>query len=842
MILRNPQMLLLLLALPLGYLLWRWRGGRVTRLTLALRLLIVGLLVLALADPVLGRPSTGAGTQVLLVDQSDSLSERGKAALREQAARLSAGSTARVLFFGANASPPPGTDGQTPQELRTDATDIAAALRAAGELIGTANGRVLLLSDGGQTRGDALAEARVLQARGIAVDTYAYNPPGQADVWVTRVEAPRTLRQGEDYSVGVTIGSTSEGRVRLELFDGNRLLEAREVPVTPGEQTVEPFRARAASPGVARLRAVITAEPDAFPQNNSAAATAIVAPPPRVLVVEGSSGGAAPLRVGLREAGIETDVIDAGRLPAQLARLDAYEGVVLVNVPAGDLSLDQMTTLREFVRSEGRGLVVTGGRSSFTLGAYKDTPLEQALPVEMTPPPRPERSEVTMLLILDQSASMGASSGASKLDMAKEAAILATQSLRDEDRVGLLAFDTQQQWVVPFQQLGTGLSLGQIQEQIGQIGLGGGTDIYGALAASLPELARQPGQVRHAVLLTDGRSFSSAREPYRALLAQARALNITLSTIAIGEDSDTELLKELAQEGAGRYHFAADPEDIPRLTLQESEIARTEPQVEAQFRAQQPAPHPLLREIGAAQIPELDGYVATTLKPEADLVLESPDTDPVLASWQYGLGRAVAWTPSVEAPWAESWERWPQYSEFWAQIVRYTLPEPDSGPLQVRVTPRAGETLISVDSLLPGGAALDLADTRATLTLPDGGSRVVELRQTGPGSYAASVRLPTDGPYTISVEQRKDAQQRNAEIGYVQPYPAEYLPVSGGAELLAEISAAAGGTALAQLPDAALAGEVGGGSAPISLAPWLLLVAALLWPVEVAARRGWLRL
>jgi uncharacterized membrane protein len=840
MILRNPQFLLLLLLLPLGYLLWRWRGARVARGVLALRLAIVALVVLALAEPLLGRPGGSDGTQVLLVDQSDSLGETGKAALRQQAGALARSSGARVLYFGANTAAPAQDPGAAPPELRGDASDIAGALRAAGELIGARGGRVLLLSDGGQTRGDALAEAQALKARGVAIDTYAYRAPDQADVWVAQVDAPGTLRQGEEYSVTVTVGSTSAGRARLDLFDGEQLIESREIPVEPGEAAQAPFRTRAVRPGVARLRAVVTAEPDLFAQNNSAAATALVAPQPKVLIVEGSSGGSAPLRVGLREAGIQADLLQAGSLPSQIARLAPYEGVVLVNVPASDMTLDQMTTLREFVRSEGRGLVVAGGRSSLTLGAYKDTPLEQALPVSMTPPPRPERSQVTMLLIIDHSASMGAASGASKLDMAKEAAILATQSLRDEDRVGVLVFDTNQEWAVPFQAIGSGLSLGQIQEQIGKVGLGGGTDIYEALNLGLPELARQPGKVRHAVLLTDGRSFSSARGPYRQLLAVMRAQNITLSAIAIGDDSDTDLLRELAQAGAGRYHFAAQPEDIPRLTLQESEIARTDPQVEREFQADQPAPHPLLRDIAAAQLPQLEGYVATTLKPEADQVLESPDRDPVLASWQYGLGRAVVWTPSVEAPWADRWANWPEYGRFWAQLVRYTLPEPDSGPLQVRVGARGAETLINVDSLQPGGTALDLADTSATITLPDGTSRLVPLRQTGPGRYAASVSLPQSGPYTIDVEQRKDAEQRSTAVGYVQPYSPEYLPVADGAALLERISAAGGGTALASLPAGGPAAPAGG--AAQSLSPWLLLLAALLWPVEVALRRGWLRI
>src|SRR5262249_5004675 len=159
-------------------------------------------------------------------------------------------------------------------------------------------------------------------------------------------------------------------------------------------------------------------QPDTVDRNNSAAATALIAPPPKVLLVEGQGGAAAPLRTALRPAGVTTEVIDPAVLSSRLSDLDAYEGIVLVDVPAGALTLDQMTTLREFVRSEGRGLVATGGRASFTLGAYKDTPLEEVLPVSMTPPPRAKRPDVTMLLIVDQSASMATGLRVSKLDMA----------------------------------------------------------------------------------------------------------------------------------------------------------------------------------------------------------------------------------------------------------------------------------------------------------------------------------------------------------------------------------------------------------------------------------------
>ena len=340
--------------------------------------------------------------------------------------------------------------------------------------------------------------------------------------------------------------------------------------------------------------------------------------------------------------------------------------------------------------------------------------------------------------------------------------------------------------------------------------------------------------------MTDGQSFvNGSCGPYNVLIDRARAANITLSAIAIGQDADTELLQQLARWGAGRYHFADQPEDIPRLTLIESQIASAEPQIEGQFRANLQASHPLLRDFTPNQIPQLEGYVGTTIKPDAELVLKSPDDDPVLATWQYGLGRAVAWTPSVESPWAEDWPNWPDYGKFWAQIIRYTLPDPDSGPLQARITPHADSATIAVDSLAPSGEAIDLADTAATVTLPDGVTRHIPLRQTAPGHYAAEVSLPATGPYALEIEQRKDDKLRVAHAGYVQPPSAEYLPNDGGAALLARISAATGGQVLSATATVAAPAPT-----PVSdaraLWPWLLLVAALLWPLEIAVRRGWL--
>lgn len=843
MILRNPQLLWLLLTLPTFVLFWRWHGVRVPAAALALRLLTVTLLILALADPFIGVAPSPEDALVVLVDQSDSLSESARTVLRTQIAELarSVGSGAKVLYFGANVVSGGEQEGAAlPAALDPGGSDLAAALRAARALL-PGGGQIILVSDGLATSPDALVEGRLAAQAGVRVDVAPVAPAEAPEVAITGLNVPRTLRLGEAYPIEINVRSTGapvSGRLRL--WEGEVLLGDEEVLLTPGEEVFS-FSHTASVVGVVRLRAELeTPVGDTFSANNRAAAVAEVNPPPQVLLVAASDDEAALLGDALRRQGVETRRVRPAEMPSRLVDFAAYDGVVLVDVPAAALSLDQMASVRELVRSEGRGLVAIGGRNSFTLGAYKDTPLEEALPVTMEPPPRPQRTEIALLLIVDRSASMTAAVGVSKFDMAKEAAILATESLKPEDRIGVLAFDTGQLWVVPFQQVGEGASLAAIQQAILDLPSGGGTDIELALTEGLPALARQPTSLRHAVLLTDGRSFTNNMASYERLVQTARDQQITLSTIAIGEDADTALLDQLARWGAGRYYFAERPEDIPRLTLLESQIARSAPVVEGVVQPALDHPHPIVRDFAPAELPDLAGYVAATARPAADVVLRSPEDDPLLAAWQYGLGRAVAWTPTAGEPWAGAWTRWEGFERFWAQMVRYTLPEPDSGPLQVRIEARPGGSRLVVDALQPGGAPLDLATVNARVTLPDGEQRAFDVPQTAPGRYTQDLVLPAPGAYLVSVALVHEGRLQQRDVGFVQPIAPEYRqrgdPAEGRA-LLEAIAAATGGTVLADPGQAGLP-AARALEAPEGLWPWLLGLALGLWVLEIAVRRG----
>ncbi len=240
---------------------------------------------------------------MLLVDQSDSLDESGKAALRDQAATLVSAQPERIklLYFGADTAAPD----EAP--ARADNSDIAGALLAARELVGGSGGRIVLLSDGAQTRGDALAMA---QALGVPVDTLGSLALARPEIWVSAVDMPQTLREGEEYTIEVVASSSDAATARLTLDDGSAQLAAQDVQLTPGENRLT-FRARAGQPGILRLRAALDGGPDTFAQNNQVSATALVAPQPRVLLVESQPSAAAQLRAALRPAGVIAEIISA---------------------------------------------------------------------------------------------------------------------------------------------------------------------------------------------------------------------------------------------------------------------------------------------------------------------------------------------------------------------------------------------------------------------------------------------------------------------------------------------------------------------------------------------------
>jgi hypothetical protein len=136
------------------------------------------------------------------------------------------------------------------------------------------------------------------------------------------------------------------------------------------------------------------------------------------------------------------------------------------------------------------------------------------------------------------------------------------------------------------------------------------------------------------------------------------------------------------------------------------------------------------------------------------------DPCPLLAWWRYGLGRAVAFTSSLEEDWAPEWRMWGRSARdgsterllpFWNDWIRWAARRDGGG----RVRVHADDGGVKVELRGGGGDPLpDGMDYVARLLF--GGRKIEEkpMVQEGIGSYGARFETDAPGYYRITVFDR----------------------------------------------------------------------------------------
>ena len=706
--------------------------------------------------------------------------------------------------------------------------------------------RLVLLSDGGENVGTAIDQAAQAALEGVPIDVVPLPGVSSADLRVDGVSAPTSAWEGEPITVlaGVETGRAGPATVDL-LVDGE--VWASEEAALPEGLSSQAFTVDNLPPGFHALEVRVQGDPEANRRadDDRAPHGIVVRDRPRILLIVPEGADPGVMRGILERGGTEVTVTDPAGIPSRLSELGAWDGFVLDNVPATALTFDQVAGLREATRSLGRGLVVIGGTSSYGPGAYAGTPLEDALPVTVKVTDGRERQRVALLLIMDKSGSMGYDplGGKGKIEMAKEAVRLAARSLADGDQVGIIVFNDRQEWVVPLTTIGDESTREAIDRKIAAIEPDGGTEILPALSVGLDAIRNAEADARHIVLLSDGKARTGTRESYQRLLDDALADRTTLSTIAIGEDADTDLLNFLADEGGGRYHFTVRDEEIPQLTLEEARSAGSQSIIRGAFRPIQAAPSPILAGIDPATLPELAGYDFAEAKPDAQVILTSDREDPVLAKWQYGLGRVVAWTADNGSDLAAPWAAWDGYDDFWAAAVRWALPDPERRPLTVSTRREGADVVLTVTAAGESGDFADFLPTFATVTSATGEPVAArELAQTAPGEYTLRLPAPEPGAYAVEVRQERPGGPLVETAGITVPPSPESLPAPEGPALLASLAARTGGRVLSLDDPGAVWDAPAAGGSPLRehRAVWYvpLTLALLLFVADVAARMG----
>ncbi len=633
------------------------------------------------------------------------------------------------------------------------ATDIEGAIsRAIAMIPADASGRIVVLTDGRQTRGEVANTAKALAASDIELLSLLYQSEMGKDAYVENVSIPTYLHPGDLYSVRVTVESNYDTDANLLVRNGSFAISESKVHLNKGsnsfvlQQTVsgenlETFTVEVVSPG------------DECADNNAYNAYAVVEAPPRVLIISGMAQDSKNTQTLVAATGYECTTVSARNAPSNINGMLEYRTILLDNVYLGDLPEGFVENIESYVKDYGYGLVCVGGEHSYAMGAYKNTPLEAVLPVSMTLTGTNQSPEMSMVMVIDHSGSMsvdaGAGNGATALDLAIEAAKVAVDNLDPTDKVGVLTFDDSFNWQVDLQEIGTNAK--NIKSELENVPDGGGTSIQPALWEAINVLDKDDATLKHIILLTDGQGESN---DYSKIVGECVAKKITLSTVAVGDGADDFSLRKLARSCDGRFYMADAAMDIPRIFAEEVYLSGDSYIQNGDFALAGASGNKLISGLYPAGWPNIKGYIATTAKSAAWSVLSSDKYDPILVAWQYGLGHSVAWTSDVTGEWTSGYVGTDDFPALWKRILDYSCGNADMGDDNVTLKVKGGSTYISYE-------AKDYSEkttVQASFTRPDGTQGEAILYSTAPGKYESVVETDDIGLYNFTVRKLENGE------------------------------------------------------------------------------------
>ncbi|NDJ62529.1 MAG: VWA domain-containing protein [Chloroflexi bacterium] len=848
----TPLALLLLLLLPIIiYLGWPRLAFRRRRdiASLILRTLIVLLLILALAGTLAVQAADKLAV-VFLVDVSDSLGPQTQADqltyIRDALNTMGPDDEAAIVVFGGNAlveRPMNNVREVTPfrSTPNTGNTDLEEAIGLGLALFpADAARRIVILSDGRQTVGDANAAARRAAATGVEISYVTFARQPGPEVLLADVQVPGAVGAGQSFDLSLTVEADEATPATITVLASGQIVHQESVDLRAGTNRYA-LPLQAGNTGFRDFQVRVDPEgADSFYQNNELSAFSRVVGPPRVLLVATDPSEASFIAEALSELDLIIDQIEPSDLPLGLAALEPYQSVILTNVSATELSTRRMELLQTYVRDLGGGLIVSGGPDTFGPGGYFQTPLEETLPIEMQLRDQQRIPQLTIAYVIDQSGSMGAAAadGSVAIELAKEAIIRSIDFLQPTDRAGVASFDTAGTWLAQVQPVRNRLLL---QDLVARLAAGGGTDILAGMNLAAQTLRTDPSPRKHIILLTDGGANPAGLVELSEELFNDH--DVTTSVIAIGAGA-ADFLGDMATAGGGQYHAVDTAARIPTIFTTETVLATRSYIIEEEFVPTLSGLSPIMNGINAA--PPLLGYVAATAKQTAQVILRGPEpfSDPLLVQWQYGLGRAVAFTSDATGRWAANWVAWDDFARFWSQAVRWTITEGADANLEARVIMEGEQARLVVDARDNAGAFLNGLELQSSLVDPDLNSELVPLQQVAPGRYETTFTPDAEGAYFLRIVGAGGDGENPLSVsqtaGWVMSYSPEYSLRGQGADtdLLAEIAELTNGQALnVDAPEAVFEHNLVAQAALAPLWPQLLILALLLLPVDIAVRR-----
>ncbi|HEY2840408.1 MAG TPA: glutamine amidotransferase, partial [Pirellulales bacterium] len=679
-----------------------------------------------------------------------------------------------------------------------DYTDIAAAIKLAQAAFPhDAAKRIVLISDGNQNIGDALEEARAASEAGISIDVLPIRYGARSEIIVEKVTVPPDIRKGQPFDLRIVVNNTNPeklgeaGHVRGKLIvsqrtnDQPRELSREDVDLPPGKSRFT-VRQQIDDPDFYTYEAqFIPDNPamDAMSQNNRATAFTHVRGSGQVLLIESydNRGEHQQLVDRLRAKNLEVTVRPSNQLFTSLPELQQFDTVILANVPRSggedaakithfsDEQIKMLVTNTEFM---GSGLVMLGGPNSFGAGGWTNTDLEKAMPVDFQIKSTQVVPKGALALI------MHASEMADGNHWQKVIAKEAVKALGPEDYCGVMHWDGTDKW------LWGGITV--VRDRRNQmLGL-----LDRMIPGDMPQFdpglrladngfrSLKDAAVKHMIVISDG----DPAPPSQAVINSLKQGKVTVTTVAVGCHGTVghPELERLALQTGGKYYVVQSPNALPKIFQREARRI-AQPLVYENVNGFTPRikyPHEITS--GITTLPPLTGFVRTTIKqnPLVETAIVSPvpsdeNNATILATWTYGLGRAVAFTTDDGARWAKQWATWSDYDKFFSQLVRWSMrPVNDQGKFTVATEVEGGKVKVFVTALDKDDDFLNFLDLSGSVIGPNVEPSTLKLEQTAPGRYVGEFDAQDAGSYFMMISP--GAGQSPLRTGVNVPYSAEF--------------------------------------------------------------------
>ena len=663
--------------------------------------------------------------------------------------------------------------------------------------------RVLLVSDGNETRGDLREVARIAAANNIPIDVLPLQYRHEQEVMFSRIVAPPRARPGQTVPLRLVLNSTHTARGQLMLSVNGQpiILGEGGKPTAPVELkpgvNVKVLEIPLATQGMHEFKAQFLPDgpsDDQMPQNNVASAMTYVAGSGSILLVDSDHKAADALEHMLTGSKIAVKRITADSFPQRLSELVDADCVVLVNVANSWFSQQQQEMLCRYVTDLGGGLVMTGGPDAFGAGGWIGSPVASILPVEMDPPQKEEMPLGALVLIMHSCEMPNGNM------WGKKTAKAAVNALSRLDLVGVISYQMNSpsdKWEFPLQPAGdkTAVTASIDKMQMGDMG-----DFSPHIQSAYDALSKSKAGQRHIIIITDG----DPQPPSASLLAQCKKARITITGVAVNPHNASaglEGLKEMTQATKGRFYLVQNFDELPQIFVKEAQTVRRALIVEDSFVPKLVAPDHELGHLDA--LPKLDGYILTDTKKGglSRVILRSKENDPILAAVQSGLGKTVVFTSTADDRWAKQWLAWGGFDPFWERIIRYASRSASSGECEIYADVQDRRVDIAVESTDKEGNFLHLEGVTGQVIAPDMQAKDLMLRQVGPGRYHAQFDADASGSYLVNLQYGPTGARKIVQSVVTVPYAPEFQDLEDNTALLAEIAQTTGGRVLTDVTD-----------------------------------------